>query len=802
MTVTNDEAVTAPSGEQFEISAGEQHATIVAVGGGVRTYRVGARDVLQPYPVDAMCDGAHGAMLIPWPNRLGDGRYRFDGTDYQVALTEPQKHNAIHGFLHWRPWQPIHRAVDRVVMAATLYPLQGYPFTLDVQVDYRLDEPGLTVTTTATNIGDRACPYGCGHHPYLSPGAGLIDECTLQLAADTRIRTDPDRQLPTGIEPVEGTSFDFRTPRVLGDLQIDYAFTDLACDPAGWAWIRLAGPDGATAQLWVDGTYPIVEIYTAATCPGRSDAIRRRGFCPISRRPTAPSYSRRMQIREHVESDKPAIILHPSGTVVTFAELEARANRMAHFLRNAGLTEGDTIAVLMENNEHIHAMMWAARRSGLYYALINTHLTPTEAAYIVDNSGAKAIIGSRAMRKVCEGIAEHLPNGLPDVLLIADDDLDGWQRYPECVADQPDTPITDEFEGDLLQYSSGTTGRPKGIRRDLPHVGPAEAPNMLMALLTAIGLSRDAVYLSPAPLYHTAPAFWSMATQSLGGTIVVMEKFDAESALDAIGRYRVTHGQFVPAMFVRMLKMPEAVRNSYDMSSLQRVVHAAAPCPVDIKKQMIDWWGPIVDEYYASSEAIGAAFIRAEDWLEHPGSVGKPLVGIPHILDDDGVELPTGEPGAIYYEGGFSFEYLKDEAKTAEARDSHGWATVGDIGYLDADGYLFLTDRRHHMIISGGVNIYPQEAEDLLITHPKVLDAAVFGIPDESMGQSVKGAVQTVDAADATEEFAEELLVWLRERLAHFKCPRSISFEAQLPRTDTGKLYKQELVKKYSQPAP
>ncbi|MDT7756844.1 MAG: long-chain acyl-CoA synthetase [Mycobacterium sp.] len=505
-----------------------------------------------------------------------------------------------------------------------------------------------------------------------------------------------------------------------------------------------------------------------------------------------------MQIREHVASGKPAVILATAGTTLSFAELEARANRLAHYWRAAGLREGDTIAAILENNEHVHAVMWAARRSGLYYALINTHLTAAEAAYIVDNSGAKAVIGSRAMRAVCEGLAEHLPDGLPRHRLIADDELEGWERYPECVADQPATPIADEIEGDLLQYSSGTTGRPKGIRRELPHLSPAEAPNMLVPLMNAVGITGDSVYLSPAPLYHTAPSFWSMVVQSFGGTTVVMEKFDPEGALEAIQRYGITHGQFVPAMFVRMLKQPEAVRNSYDVSSLQRVVHAAAPCPVDIKKQMISWWGPIIDEYYAASEGIGASFIRAEDWLDHPGSVGRPLVGIPHILDDDGQELPPGRPGEIYYEGGHPFIYLKDDAKTAAARDAHGWSTVGDIGYLDDDGYLYLTDRRHHMIISGGVNIYPQEAEDLLITHPKVLDAAVFGIPDDDMGQSVRGVVQTVDAADATDEFADELLSWLRKRLAHYKCPRSISFEDQLPRTDTGKLYKQTLVTKYS----
>ena len=509
-----------------------------------------------------------------------------------------------------------------------------------------------------------------------------------------------------------------------------------------------------------------------------------------------------MQIRPYIGADKPAIILHPSGTVVTFDDLEARANRLAHHFRKAGLREGDAVAILMENNEHIHAVMWAARRSGLYYVPINTHLTPAEAAYIIDNSSAKGIIGSAALADTCAGLAEHLPAGLPELLLLAstsqEGDLEGWQRYPECVADQPDTPIDDEIEGDLLQYSSGTTGRPKGIKRPLPHLPPDQVPGMMSGLV-GFWLDPDAVYLSPAPLYHTAPSVWSMTIQGAGITTVVMEKFDAEGTLDAIQRYRVTHGQFVPAMFVRMLKLPQAVRDSYDLSSLKRVMHAAAPCPVEIKKQLMDWWGPIVDEYYASSEAIGSTLITAEDWLAHPGSVGKPMMGGVHILDENGKEQPPGQAGEIYFDGGgFAFEYLNDPAKTAASRDKHGWMTVGDIGYLDEEGYLFLTDRRHHMIISGGVNIYPQETENLLVTHPKVLDAAVFGIPDDEMGQRVVAAVQTVDPADATDQFAAELLDWLREHLSHFKCPRSIGFETQLPRTDTGKLYKNALIEKYS----
>lgn len=450
----------------------------------------------------------------------------------------------------------------------------------------------------------------------------------------------------------------------------------------------------------------------------------------------------------------------------------------------------------MENNRHIHAAAWAARRSGLYYTLLNTHLTAGEVAYIIDDCGAAAVLASGGQRSVCEQLKALLPRGLPEVALLADDELEGWRRYPDCVANETGAPLDEPGVGQLLQYSAGSTGRPKGIRRPLPAAGAAPS-SLSTPVFRELGIGPDSVYLSPAPTYHTAPAMWTMAAQEVGATTVVMERFDAEEALRCIDAYGVTHAQFVPTMFVRMLRLPDAVKRTYDLSSLKRVIHAAAPCPVEIKRQMIDWWGPIIDEYYGSSEGAGISFIRAEDWLRRPGSVGKPILGVPHILDDDGREIAAGEVGDVFFEGGYDFDYLNDPEKTAAARSPQGWVTVGDVGYLDHDGYLFLTDRRHNMILSGGVNIYPQEAEHVLVGHPAVVDAAVFGVPDHDLGQSVMAVVELVDFSAASDGLAQELLAWVGARLSHQKCPRAIAFEKHLPRTDAGKLYKRTLVERY-----
>ena len=493
--------------------------------------------------------------------------------------------------------------------------------------------------------------------------------------------------------------------------------------------------------------------------------------------------------------ERPAIIMGSTGEVTTYAELEDRSSRFARALRTRGVGNGDQIAILMENNRPFLEVLWAAQRSGLHYTAINSHLRPAEVQYVLDDCGAVALVSSAAMADVVDGLdLSRVP-----VRVSAVGDLDGFERYDDVLAAEEAGAVDDEHEGREMLYSSGTTGRPKGVRKPLPGTpfgDPSAAPVQVAQGIGLYGVSGDTVYLSPAPLYHAAPLVYSMSMHRLGATVVVMEKFDPRLCLELIERHGVTLAQFVPTMFVRMLQLPQEERERYDVSSLQVVMHAAAPCPVPVKRQMIEWWGPIIHEYYSGTEDIGSTFITAQEWLEHPGSVGRPMSEC-HIVGDDGEELPPGEPGLVYFAGGRDFEYHNDPDKTASVANEKGWRTLGDIGFLDDDGYLYLTDRKAHMIISGGVNIYPQEAENVLAGHPAVADVAVIGVPDAEMGEAVKAVVQAADPAAAGGDLEAELLAYCRSELATYKCPKSVDFVDQLPRDDNGKLYKRLLREQY-----
>ena len=497
---------------------------------------------------------------------------------------------------------------------------------------------------------------------------------------------------------------------------------------------------------------------------------------------------------------KPAVVMAGSGETLTYAQLEERSTRLAAYLRGLGLRRGDVVALLTDNRPQACEVYWACQRAGLYVTAVNWHLTPAEATYIVGDCGATVLIASAALGDLARAVLAGVP-GIRTAFSYAGK-VEGFGDYEAALAAADPVPPADQPRGGDLLYSSGTTGRPKGIKPPLPDRQVTEPGDTYVAVFQPMyGFGEDTVYLSPAPIYHAAPLRFVGIIQSVGGTVVMMESFDPEGALAVIERFRVTHSQWVPTMFVRMLKLPEQVRRRYDVSSLRCAVHAAAPCPVEVKRAMIDWWGPVLFEYYAATESSGGTFIDSAEWLAKPGSVGHDgVMGVAHIVGEDGEDLGPGEIGVVYFEREeMPFSYHHDPQATAAAQhpEHPNWSTVGDLGYLDEDRFLFLTDRQSFMIISGGVNIYPREVEDVLVLHPAVADVAVIGVPDEEMGEAVKAVVQLADGVAPSDPLAADLIGYTRDRLAHYKCPVSVDFVEQLPRTPTGKPRKHVLRREY-----
>lgn len=499
-----------------------------------------------------------------------------------------------------------------------------------------------------------------------------------------------------------------------------------------------------------------------------------------------------------VNPEKKAVVHSVTGHCHTYRQLNDRSNQLAQLLWELGLRRGDHIAIFMENDIRFFDVTWAALRSGLYITTVNRYLTAGEAEFIINDSDSRLVVTSAYLADA----AEDLPKRCPQVIrwLMTGDASPGFEPYESTLAQYPPRPLEEEPAGMFMLYSSGTTGRPKGILRPLAEESIRDL-NIHGGLLKAVwDFDEDTVYLSPAPLYHAAPIGFSTGVQGLGGTVVMMPRFDEIGALKAMENFSVSHSQWVPTMFTRLLKLDADVRTGYDLSSHKVAIHAAAPCPPGIKHKMLDWWGPIIHEYYAGTEGNGMTYVTPEAWLTKQGTVGTAIMGIIHICDDDGKELPPGETGIVYFElPEMSFRYLNDDSKTREVQhpEHPNWSALGDVGYVDEDGFLFLTDRATFMIISGGINIYPQEIENTLILHPKVMDVAVFGIPDEEMGETVKAVVQLMPDIEASEEVEAELLEYSRQHIAHYKCPRSVDFEDELPRLPTGKLYKRLLRDRY-----
>jgi acyl-CoA synthetase (AMP-forming)/AMP-acid ligase II len=493
--------------------------------------------------------------------------------------------------------------------------------------------------------------------------------------------------------------------------------------------------------------------------------------------------------------DKPAAIAAETGAAISYGDLNKRSIQLSRVLRRH-LAAGDRLGLLMENGLNYFVAAWASRRAGLRYVPINWHLGPDEAGYIVSNSDSKALIASPSLAEVAQRMVTQTPD--VELLLSGGETFGKFRAMDEVLAGEPVQAVEPEIEGAFMFYSSGTTGRPKGILSTLSGAPFGTTQWMDTIQVERFGVTPETIFYNPAPLYHAAPLGWSMSTQANGGTVVVAGKFDAEAALRHMQDYGVTHVQFVPTHFVRLLKLPEEVRRRYDLSKLKMIVHAGAPCPIEVKEKMIEWLGPIVYEYYGQSEGGGWTMVTPQEWLAHKGTVGRSLTGAIHIVDDEGHELPVGETGHIAFESVMpQFVYHKDEAKTAEFFDARGWRRPGDMGWVDEEGFLYLADRASNMIISGGVNIYPQEVESILTLHPAVSDVAVIGVPDPEFGEAVKAVIQPAPGVTADEALAQELIAFCRARLAGFKCPKTVDFVDDLPRLPSGKLLKRELRKRY-----
>ncbi|MDE2596539.1 MAG: AMP-binding protein [Sphingomonadales bacterium] len=493
-----------------------------------------------------------------------------------------------------------------------------------------------------------------------------------------------------------------------------------------------------------------------------------------------------------VAPDRFALRMADTGAVLHYDDLASGANCIARVFAASGLGHGDALALLLPNGPDLWRVVWAAKNAGLRYVLIGTRQNAADIGFIARDCGAKALITCAALSGL---LTEAGLVGSGIRLLLTDGAAAGFEDLRPLAASQPASPLPDRRRGASMLYSSGTTGRPKGVKAVLADVPPETPPPRHAMLLRHYGLGPETIFVTAAPFYHAGPLRMAMAVQRAGGTVIAFRRFDPEAMLGAIEHYQATHGFFVPTMFQRLLDLPQAVRARYDVSSIRHAIHGAAPCPPHVKRAMIDWWGPVIDEVYGGTESIGQTFISSQEWLAHPGSVGRPSGHVEvKIVDDQGQCLPAGACGRVMMRNPQRFEYHgMAAAAVRQTYDAEGYASLGDIGYLDADGYLYLTDRESNMIISGGVNVYPQEAEAVLAGHPLVRDVAVIGVPDRDLGEVAKALVQLVAGSPETAETASAILACSTEHLSRYKCPRSLDFVASLPRNELGKLVKHQI---------